>query len=475
MQSSLDKADEENNERLVRIEGLVVQDLPDRDIAAGNMARTLTALTQLRSLSKSPKVEALATELATHLRKSIAKAQQAFVESYRPTLRKALIDGLKGEKTEDVDKPLAAALGLKRTMALFVDAEGNELELVDSDEVDMVVNILSPWQIGLRIAKADAAEPQTLATMVERIEQAYNEDLSEIVPRSEVLGLLDAARRRWNLPAMLKTEHAQIIEKARVTLGRVSKLEELPHAIAALNDLAPTWRPGAILPINPIAELVTSLHALQRSYLEIKAGTASVLPGSPQYSKTSAALPFAGNSIDALLFQGNSATEESKAMRVPFALAAEFGAIHELTLRFALPRVLGNAEAPGEAENIPAYLARLTETAVKEKNWARLAKILAAVEHLKAADVLSSGDILALRFVLSGSNLERGRQYPAAVAAYLAALKSGSQAVPAEWIGGQLEAIQKAHPEAYEAGQHVVAELPVQSAKAKTESATEKP
>lgn len=462
LRSSLDKSDEESNERLVRIEGVLIEVLPARDIASGNLARTLAGLVQIRGLSRSAKVNALATELTTHVREAIAKSQREFAEAYRPALRKALTEGLKAEKPADVDKPLAVALALKRKIGTFVDAENNQIPLVESDEVEMVVNILNPWQIGLQHAQSEPPDPFISALVIQRAEQAYDEDLSEIMPRSEMLELIAAARVRWNLDALFRADDAREVAAVKAALGKVTKMEDLPSALETISTQVSGRHPWSGRS-GPVSDLNSALMELQRVYQKVKSGASSELPAMPSFSGVETAQPIAGNSIDALLAdnfgQAGFQQPELPTIKVPIVFAREFGSIHQLLLRFALPRALGGAESPADSETLPAYLSRLAATSIRENDWPRLAKILDAVQHLQADGVYGPRDILALRFMLSGHNLERARQYSSAVAAYLAALQSGSQAVPAEWIGDQLEGIQKAHPEAYEAGQKRAVEL----------------
>src|SRR6185369_1831264 len=63
LRSSLDKENDANNERLVRLEGILIEEIPERDLTSGKLSRTLGGLLKLRTFTKSKKAEDIVGEL----------------------------------------------------------------------------------------------------------------------------------------------------------------------------------------------------------------------------------------------------------------------------------------------------------------------------------------------------------------------------------------------------------------------------
>ncbi|HEY3900451.1 MAG TPA: hypothetical protein VGM54_17720 [Chthoniobacter sp.] len=71
---------------------------------------------------------------------------------------------------------------------------------------------------------------------------------------------------------------------------------------------------------------------------------------------------------------------------------------------------------------------------------------------LRIESTAAVNDREALQLFLAGLNQEKAMQYVFAVISFEQALKTGSQLISAELIGGHLERIQKEHPQEYQKG-----------------------
>jgi|GEM_PF-5482550 len=455
LRASLDKENDANNERLVRLEGILIEEIPDHDVTSGKLNRTLGGLLKLRTFTKSKKAEELVGELIVPVRKAMVQEQERLVEVYEPTLHRALVSGLKSDKEEELDAALAAVQALKKKLAEFTDADGNQLELVDSDLADTVMTALRGWQNGVIGLTSKPPEFWTAVDALKEMEANYEEGLMDVVPRSEFRSLLRGCRERWKLEAFEREREARVAAETRKILQGVRKFDGLAGALESLRTV--DVRPGGDV-VGEFTETQRVMHVLEeikQDFSGLESGFTTVVPERPQILAKPAPSP-ARIVVHTEGPEGGADSEVSNT--VSTEVLSELQGLYERLVLTSLPKCLATDEQPAAGEGVAAYLQGHAMRAVRERNWSRLGRVLDTAEQVHGAGIFSPRDTTALRYLLAAANQERARRHASAVASYLVALRSGSQAVPAEWIGDQLAAIEKEHAQEFEAGQHLAPE-----------------
>jgi hypothetical protein len=123
-------------------------------------------------------------------------------------------------------------------------------------------------------------------------------------------------------------------------------------------------------------------------------------------------------------------------------------------LILVLPRYLAiqDAAKANEKEPVDAYLGRLLSDAKAKGNVTACQRIRDLQQTLGRSNRYSTDDAGALRDYASGQNQLAAHQYMLAVISLQSSLKSGSDLLPVDKIGGQLEAIKSEHPEEFKQG-----------------------
>ncbi|MCE0497365.1 MAG: hypothetical protein LV481_05395 [Methylacidiphilales bacterium] len=123
--------------------------------------------------------------------------------------------------------------------------------------------------------------------------------------------------------------------------------------------------------------------------------------------------------------------------------------------------------APAPDEKPQAFLNRVIEDAKTREDWQLLGKAAGIEQYFSQNSGLgpyasvTQFDPLGLNSLMAGIHQEEAGQYAQAVVSYQAALKSSSNLVPAKMIGDHLAAIQKDHPNEYDAGMQLVNSPPM--------------
>ena len=419
LRSALDKGNGENNQRLFQIESLLVEQLPSRELPEDQFTQMIQILGQLRSLTRDPKSAELCQSLIVELRTLATARDRRFKEAFAATVKEALITGLKATVPKDVDAPLLALANIQK-QANRTERSSNGRG-VDTQPLTTAISILTLWQDAM-LPRAGVQRSRDSLDQLESMTQSYAQQLGDLLPRSEFITLLNSGRARLD-PVLTKRRvgAAEISRQSADILRGVKKLEDVSSALKAMEALASDPENGSTNN-SPAIQTLRKIHKLHE---ELKAGMSVTL-----------------SSVETGSSSGD--TDETVAVR-------------GLIIKFALPRVLnvtGDA-MPKDSESVPDYLARMLEESRRKSDWQLLSKVMDTAQSLKPNSLLATGDAAALRSMLAGINQERARQYAGAVAYYLAALRSGSQAVPSEMIGEKLEAIRKDHPQDYEAGNNL--------------------
>ena len=202
-------------------------------------------------------------------------------------------------------------------------------------------------------------------------------------------------------------------------LAGVKKLEELDGAVTQLDELlAKQRKAGRYLSDGTLSP---ELKNLRNFYKEVVSGMAVTLDS----------------------FITSSKPKDDNISR-----------LRNMLIRFAVPRVLGIVADKGmkEDESLSVFIRRTVAEAIESHDWKLLGRVLDMNQRLAIGQSpLNTGDSTALQQFLAAQNQERARQYGGAVGSYLAVLKSGSQTIPAEFIGDRLTTIEKEHPKEYQA------------------------
>jgi hypothetical protein len=425
LKSALDKGNAENNGRLLRLEELMIAELPADSLNGANPKAVIAALTQIRGMTKSEKADALALQLVAEMRKAKERKETEFKEKFSTSLRQAAETMLKATKASELDEPLGNVQELQKQAAKMGQFEdGGIFKGVELDQAQALQQLMSQWQDAM-LAQSNPNSNRNPAEVLEGGLSNYTRSLNSLVPRS-VLERIRAMRQNGQPAAAKRLTLAELETRSREVYRSIEKLDDLAPAIAKLEGLiAQSREPGSSGgSYGNESQALAVLRSYRKNYEDLKSGMAVSLAFTSPY-QTSGTYP---GPDDQAVLRG-------------------------LLLRFAVPRILQAKEGAKESENLAEYLARMSDLARTEKNWTLLGRILDTAQTLNIAVVATANDAAALRQMLAGVNQEKARQFSGAVASYLGALKSGSQAVPAEWIGEKLEAIRKASPESYERGE----------------------
>jgi len=229
------------------------------------------------------------------------------------------------------------------------------------------------------------------------------------VPRSEIL-----ARAR----SLEGKDKAQVDTDAAPILKSIHSLDDLPTALMQL-------RSGTHPPYQSqtLSNLVNGLDAVCKAYLAFKEGVATTLP--PTYWQTGDSNP------------------------IVTRLRAEL-------LLLVLPRILGveQRDSPKAGETVEGYLVRMRAVAIAHHDFELLSRTISAAREISASiagpgQSLIGQDYTSFLCWREGQNAERAKRFLEAALAYRRALNSATSAVPIEFIGQRLDAIEKEHPNEY--------------------------
>jgi hypothetical protein len=224
------------------------------------------------------------------------------------------------------------------------------------------------------------------------------------IPRSEIL-----ARARW----LEGKDRAQADDYAAPILQSIHSLDDLPKALTQLKS-RPAYKSQAL------SNLVNGLEAVCKAYLAFKEGMATTLP--PTYWQT------------------------SDTNQIVTHLRAEL-------LLLVLPRILGveQTDRPKAGETVESYLMRMRAAAIAHRDFELLSRTISAAREISSSiagpgQSLIGQDYTSFLYWREGQNAERAKRFFEAALAYRRALSSATPAIPVEFIGERLDAIEKEHP-----------------------------
>ncbi|HEX4138871.1 MAG TPA: hypothetical protein VHY09_00870 [Candidatus Methylacidiphilales bacterium] len=235
-----------------------------------------------------------------------------------------------------------------------------------------------------------------------------------LIPRSRILALMTG--QQTMSPAVTAPAPAPEVPEAQKIIDGINTLDDLPTALSKLNDMSQQ---------DEVArECAQHLAPMVEVYEDLKNG----LP-------TSVNIDFMGG------LSGAGVSVKANGLLLKFILQHYFDTYKG---------------APPSADETPAaYATRVKNDALAGQDWALLKKALTAHAYLYrnvAQGSMPDDEAAGVDLVITGLNQNQAGQYALAVESFLNALKSGTLDVPAKFIGGQLDAIKRDHPNEYDQG-----------------------
>ena len=371
-------------------------------------------LAQLTSVFTSEEVQEATTNLLNEVRKERKDKADAEVTDLKALIARAAQDITQAKKPEDLDA-LITEMGKHQNMRNGGNPslQGNQ-ELIQ--QFSSAFEFTKQWQNYL----AHVASGQT--------DQAHNDvqSLSQnnygvsLIPRSKLLAL--AAPEKITAP-----------NAASATSTPVAQAQAILNGMKTLDDIEPALAKLAPLRQADMAELQNmyiNLSQLLQSYRNLKAG-----------------LPAQFN-VNYGFDGGPSIPAELRAQLLVFALQNRFTSFQ--------------GKPPTPSEKPADFVNRVIADATSREDW----DLLYSAAEARGSLQQNMGVGFATSYpngidsVIAGAHQESAGQFALAVQSYEIALRSNDPAVPAKIIGDKLAAIQRDHPQDYEAGMQIVISPP---------------
>ena len=314
-------------------------------------------------------------------------------------LRRASDVVLKARKASDLD---ASLIELHRLAAAPARFRSGNPERESASRVYDAARFLRQWQNYLWAVEGEKFDNGIRILT----DLAQTEQTSLEIPRSEIL-----ARAR----SLEGKDKAQVDSNAAPILQSIHSLDDLPTALTQLRSgTHPPYQSQAL------SNMVNGLEAVCKAYLAFKEGVATTLP--PTYWQT------------------------GDTNQIVTRLRAEL-------LLLVLPRILGveQTDPPKTGETVEDYLMRMRAAAVARHDFELLSRTISAAREISSSiagpgQSLIGQDYTSFLYWREGQNAERAKRFFEAALAYRRALSSATPAIPVEFIGERLDAIEKEHP-----------------------------
>ena len=313
-------------------------------------------------------------------------------------LRRASDVVLKARKASDLD---ASLIELHRLAAAPARFRSGNPERESANRLYDAARFLRQWQNYLWAVEGEKFDNgiRILTDLAQTEQSPLN------VPRSEIL-----ARAR----SLEGKDKAQVDSNAAPILQSIHSLDDLPTALTQLRSgTHPPYQSQAL------SNMVNGLEAVCKAYLAFKEGVATTLP--PTYWQT------------------------GDTNQIVTRLRAEL-------LLLVLPRILGveQTDPPKTGETVEDYLMRMRAAAVARHDFELLSRTISAAREISSSiagpgQSLIGQDYTSFLYWREGQNAERAKRFFEAALAYRRALSSATPAVPVEFIGERLDAIEKEH------------------------------
>lgn len=351
----------------------------------------------------SEKIQQLTTALAAQFRKDVAVKEKSFVDAAEKLAQDSAKQALAAKTAKDLDTAIQALGKFARDTE---NRSSNNPAMRNAvRQVTEANQFVRQWQDYL--AAVDAGNEAGARSQLRSIASSHR-DFS-LIPRSELLARSSVPETAS--PAIAPKPAAPTPVAAIV--AKVKTLDDLDRAITELGQVERMLS-------GTESQLASDLRSLARAYADLKAGLATTVT-----------------------------TGVSSSAR------EELGDVRRLLILFAMPRSLGlpETEKAKPDDNVLGFLQRTLASARLNGDWPLVERVLTRARALNLTDAIAStSDSTMIASWLAGLNQETAKQWVLAVGSFQAALKTGSQVVPAELIGQHLEDIKKAHPQEFEQG-----------------------
>ena len=323
-------------------------------------------------------------------------------------LRRASDVVLKARKASDLDASLIELHRLAAAPARF--RSGNPERESAVNRLRDAARFLQQWQNYLWAVEGEKFDNgiRILTDLAQTQQSPLDVPRSEILTRARSLEEKDRAEADNFVVPILKNVHL---------------LEDLPNALTQLKS-RPAYKS------QTLSSLVSGLEAVCKAYVAFKEGVATTLP--PTYWQTGDTNPVVTRLRAELLLQ-------------------------------VLPRILGveQTDPPKANETVETYLMRMRATAIAHRDFELLSRTISTAREITSSIVgpgwsLIAQDYTSFVYWREGQNAERAKRFFEAALAYRRALSSATPAVPIEFIGQRLDAIEKEHPDEFRQATDVI-------------------
>jgi hypothetical protein len=377
-------------------------------LAEPDSSQLVQSLAQFSSHFTSEGVLKSMAALQEEIRLERENSEQAYRNSITEALNRAASVVREAKTASDLDATITELGKLRRRNEY--GRSSPEIQTL-TNQVEPTLQFATQWQNYLA-AKAAGNKQQA----IESLSSITNNSIF-LIPRSEILALIEQNKMAPKPPGAPSNQ-----ETVDGILSRIKSLADLENALVELDRLRDQIPRGDQQ--NEINSVRQNLSPIDKTYQEFKAGLAV--------------------NIETNSYHSNGDTPGNKLIA---SLRAELMLL-VLTRFVGAPE--GTAAKPGE--DVQQFLDRLANEAKERGDTSVVLRSRQALQLIQRGNAFSGADTEGLRAFVSGKNQEAAGQYMLAVMSYQAALKSGSDLVPAKAIGESLAAIQAAHPKEYEAG-----------------------
>ena len=386
----------------------------------GEDSTVLNTVSQIETTATTEDVRRACVAIVRKVDKDRTAREQAYATEVDVAVKRAAEVVLHAKSPKELDGTIADFNRLAEPRpGLSAESGDNRM----AQKLQGIATFLNGWQEYLDAhARGDEQAVTNALTTLGAADYSH----TQIVPRSEILARLagidpDGSGRGRRTPAETNAAVADILEHAHT-------LDDLPTALGKLNDLLPRGTSGQPADASTdLAAAVAGLQAIQKLRAELQAGIATTI------------------SIQTF---GNEATNARPGVE------ARLTGLRAELIQESLPRLLGVPDAKAAAgEGVGGFLRRLIAEAKKRGDWVAVARGIDLERELAAGQnnhtTANTQEAEAFQQYFAGLNLEAAGQYAQAVAAYLSALKTGAQELPASVVGEHLASIERLHPQAF--------------------------
>ena len=420
------KGSTDSSSRQTMLKSLADQ-LPEKEPLEEQLQQTAQTLGQIRSVTQSKKAQDFAQALINEIQSRSKEAAGRLQESFDKSVAKCIRESLKATEPKELDVQLREIAELKRKTQTLRYQSADSQTAFSSAGLPAAEEFLNQFQ-DLLVAAEKGTAVNGPAQRMKGLNSSRQ--LIEFIPRTELDELLETAFSGLKTRHIIALSDQEFDQKLQQIIDGVTKPEELGSALKQLLDTIATQQKATGSMFS--GGVFNSAKTINRIHEDILAGRATT--------------------VDISLLTQNEDGDRT-------------GKIKHMLVRFLMPRVLGaDPEIEmKEGETLSVFLIRTVAFAIKSRNWTQLSKILDVCERLPTnLSPLNATDTSAFKQFLAAQNLERTHQYPSAVAAYHAALKTGSQNIPLDFIGEHLTTIEKEHPKEYQAGVELANNTPTE-------------